>query len=230
LSPEQRELAARIFNQLVTPSDEASASTGDLARYAGASADELEPVLETLGRQRILRWSGEDGEDAYEIFHDVLADAVLAWQGRFAAERQLAQERAAGRARHRRLIAVVVISLLALAVMAAVTVYALSQRSDARSSAREARSRAYDFNALALLPSDPEQSLALGLRASALEPSSQLAEPTLRDALLAVRGLHTFPGGPVRDAEFSPDGTLRSDRGWTEARLFRAASGDSSQC
>jgi WD40 repeat protein len=230
LSPEQQELAARIFNQLVTPSGmKISHSTADLARYAGTSADELEPVLETLGRQRILRSvGGEDGEDAYEIFHDVLADAVLAWQGRFATERQLAQERAAGRARHRRLIAVVGVSLLALAVMAAVTVYALSQRSDARSSARDARSRAYAFNALALLPSDPEQSLALGLQASALEPSSQLAEPTLRDALLAVRGLHSFPGGGgrVRDAEFNPDGTLVATAGGTEGRLFRAASGD----
>jgi WD40 repeat protein len=229
LSPDQQEIAARLFNYLVTPSGmKISHSTADLARYADTSPQDLEPVLETLGRQRILRAvGGDDGEGAYEIFHDVLADAVLVWQTRFASERELELERAAGRARHRRLIAVIGVSLLALAVMVAVTAFALSQRSDARSSARDARSRADAFNALALLSSDPEKSLALGLQARVLEPSSPLVEPTLRDALLATRGLRTFPGGGgrVHDAEFSPDGSLVATAGGKEARLFHAASG-----
>ena len=184
-------------------------------------------MLETLGDQRILRAVGdEDGEGAYEIFHDVLADAVLAWQGRFTAERQLELERAAGRARHRRLVAVVGVSLFALAVMAGVTVYALSQRSDARSSARtpaRAPMRSTRSRSCRAIPSRASPSGC----GPALEPSSPLVEPTLRDALLATRGLHSFPGGGgrVHDAEFSPDGALVATAGGKEARLFHAATG-----
>ena len=218
-----------MFNQLVTPSGmKISHGTRDLAEYARTSEEELEPVLAALARERILRPVGsEDGQGSYEIFHDVLADAVLAWRSRFVAERALDREREAAKARHRRLLAVAGASVLALAVMAAVTVYALSQRSDARSSAWDARSRESAFNAVALLSSDPEQSLALGLRAARLEPSLPLAETTLRDALLAARAVRSLPGGGgrVADAEFSPDGTLVATAGGTEARLFSARTG-----
>jgi WD40 repeat protein len=229
LTPEQRALAARMFNHLVTPSGmKISQGTRDLAGYAGTSAEAIAPVLETLDRERILRSvGGEDAEDAHEIFHDVLADAVLGWRERFAAERQLERERGAAKARHRRLIAAVGVSFLALAVMAVITVYALSQRSDARSSAREAHSRESAFNALALLTSDPEQSLELGLRSARLEPSLPLVETTLRDALLAARGLRSLAGGggSVRDARFSPDGKIVATAGGREARLFSADTG-----
>ena len=45
---------------------------------------------------------GAGGPPRYEIFHDVLAPAVLAWRARHEAERALEQERAAARRRHRR--------------------------------------------------------------------------------------------------------------------------------
>ena len=55
LTPPQKELAARMFNQLVTPSGTKIAhDDADLARYAVASEAEVEPVLDSLARSRIL--------------------------------------------------------------------------------------------------------------------------------------------------------------------------------
>ena len=63
-------------------------------------------MLETLGHERILREvEGENGGGPrYEIFHDVLADAVLAWR----AERRLERERQEAERKHRRLLAIAV--------------------------------------------------------------------------------------------------------------------------
>jgi WD40 repeat protein len=229
LTLQQKVIAAEMFNHLVTSSGmKVSHSAYDLADYAQTTERELEPVLATLANERILRHvGGDDGEEAYEIFHDVLAEAVLAWRTRFAADRALERERATAKARHRRLVIIAAVSVTALGVMAAVAAYALSQRSDARSSARQAQARESAFNALALLPSDPERSLQLGLRAAQFEPTLPLAETTLRDALLSARGLRSLHGGggTVRDAEFSPDGTLVATAGGREARLFRVGTG-----
>ena len=77
----------------------------------------------------------------YEIFHDVLAAAVLAWRARHEAERALAQERAEARRRQRRLLAVAVGALTALTLVGALAAYALVQRADARDRARAAKAR-----------------------------------------------------------------------------------------
>jgi hypothetical protein len=79
LTPQQRDIASRIFNHLVTPSGTKIAHRADdLARYADVDEAELRPVLDALGADRLLR----PLDDHVEIFHDVLADAVLAWRGR----------------------------------------------------------------------------------------------------------------------------------------------------
>src|SRR5262249_22148264 len=84
LTPPQKELAARVFNHLVTPSGTKIAhGTSDLAGYVAASESELSPVLSALQRERILRPVGGVGAEAHEIFHDVLADAVLTWRTAF---------------------------------------------------------------------------------------------------------------------------------------------------
>jgi WD40 repeat protein len=134
LDPAQQALAARIFNHLVTPSGTKIAhGTGDLAGYVGAPEAELEPVLSTLARERILRpVHGPGSQPAYEIFHDVLADAVLAWRSEFEAKAAVAREREVARRRHRRLLIFVAVALVALAAMGAATLYALSQRDQAQ--------------------------------------------------------------------------------------------------
>jgi hypothetical protein len=83
LQPRERDVAARVFRFLVTPSGTKIAHcASDLADYAGVPADEVGPLLDTLGgpQARILRRTG-DGR--YEIYHDVLAAAILDyWRAR----------------------------------------------------------------------------------------------------------------------------------------------------
>ena len=138
LTVSQRDVAAALFNQLVTPSGTKIAHDAhDLAQYAGVAESEALPVLESLAASRILRTVAEDGDSAsgYEIFHDVLAGAVLAWRTEHMAARSLARERADARRRHRRLAIVAAASLVGLVAMAAVTAYALSQRNEAQQQA-----------------------------------------------------------------------------------------------
>lgn len=90
LSRDEQDLAAQMFNMLVTPSGTKISHTAeDLARYTNVSASKLDSVLEKLsaGDVRILRQvavaHGRTNEIRYEIYHDVLAQAVLSWRRRY---------------------------------------------------------------------------------------------------------------------------------------------------
>jgi WD40 repeat protein len=140
LTPHQQDLAALLFTYLVTPSGTKIAhDLPDLAEYAGVTQAEAAPVVETLSRHRILR---PDEAGRTEIFHDVLAGEVLAWRRRHAADRGIAFERERARARHRRLLAIIVAGAILLALMAGVTAYALTQRDEAQQQARRATAAA----------------------------------------------------------------------------------------
>jgi WD40 repeat protein len=83
LSPDEQEIAARVFYHLVTPSGTKIAhSAADLAIFVESDVRKVRGVLEELaaGDVRILR---PVPGDRYEIFHDVLAAAVLDWRGRY---------------------------------------------------------------------------------------------------------------------------------------------------
>ena len=102
------------MRQLVTPSGrKVSHEPSDLAEYADVDDAELRRLLERLGRERIVRGvNGMQGAPTrYEIFHDVLGPPILAWQ----AEHQLQRERIRARQQHRRLLAIIGASLVALA-------------------------------------------------------------------------------------------------------------------
>jgi hypothetical protein len=94
LSTEEQEIAADLFRYMVTPSGTKIAYTvADLEYYAGADMP-LEPILEKLaqGDVRIMRpvtTPGEPGVLRYQIYHDVLAPAVLDWRSRFENYKQL---------------------------------------------------------------------------------------------------------------------------------------------
>lgn len=94
LLPEEQETAADIFRYLVTPSGTKIAYTvADLEYYAHSSRS-LQPVLDKLsqGNVRIMRpvtSPGEPGVIRYQIYHDVLAPAVLDWRSRFESSKQL---------------------------------------------------------------------------------------------------------------------------------------------
>ncbi|HEY1565066.1 MAG TPA: hypothetical protein VGF72_10310, partial [Gaiellaceae bacterium] len=199
----EQEAAARIVRQLVTPSGrKVSHEPADLAEYAAVEPDELRRLLETLGRERIVRGvNGTHGSPTrYEIFHDVLGPPMLAWQ----AEHQLRTVRERARRQRRRLLAVVGASLAALAVVAAVAAYALVQRSDARTQSRRAHGRELAARAAAELGVNPQVSVELALRAAKLAPGQDTAD-VLRSSLGAMRetGILRLGGGIVA-ASFAP--------------------------
>jgi len=91
LDRDQREVAARVFRFLVTPSGTTTALTApDLADYGEVPLGEVEPLLERLasGDVRILRPMGAGSADSarrYEVSFDVLAAAALSWRSRYIA-------------------------------------------------------------------------------------------------------------------------------------------------
>jgi WD40 repeat protein len=142
LSPREKGAAAAMYNFLVTPSGTKIAhGVRDLAGYAAVAEGEAETVLRRLTAERIVRASSTNGPSTtrYEIFHDVLAEAVLAWRTRFEQERALEEERLRHQRRQRRLVAIGAAALLGVAIMAAVAIYALAQRSNAQHQAAVAQ-------------------------------------------------------------------------------------------
>ena len=90
LPPDEQDASARIFRYLVTPSGTKIAhAASDLAEYAQISPSFLEPILEKLSSTgvRILRPVAppldQPGLPRYEIFHDVLAGAIVDWRARY---------------------------------------------------------------------------------------------------------------------------------------------------
>ena len=94
LTPEEQETAAGIFRYMVTPSGTKIAYTVADLEYYASSTRPLQPVLAKLaqGDVRIMRpvtSPGEPGVVRYQIYHDVLAPAVLDWRARFENSKQL---------------------------------------------------------------------------------------------------------------------------------------------
>jgi WD40 repeat protein len=193
LSPREKGAAAAMYNFLVTPSGAKIAhGVRDLAGYAELEEGEAADVLQRLTAERIVRSNSENGPGTarYEIFHDVLADAVLAWRSRYSAESAVRDvER---RRRRARLVAAA--ALLGLVLVGAIAVYALIERSDARTQTRRANARQLAAAADLQLPADPLKSIALGIRAAKLDDTPE-TERVLRDALLGsyVRRVFRMP-------------------------------------
>jgi WD40 repeat protein len=200
-----QDAAERVVRQLVTPSGrKVSHEPSDLAEYADIDAVQLRRLLETLGRERIVRGvNGMQGlPTRYEIFHDVLGPPILAWR----VEHQLRRERIRARRQRRRLLAIIGASLVALAVVAAVAAYALVQRSNARTQARHARGGELAGKALADIPTNPQVSVHLALQAAELAPGRDTAN-VLRSSLAAARETRILGlGGNIVAAAFAPRG------------------------
>ncbi|HET8872681.1 MAG TPA: PQQ-binding-like beta-propeller repeat protein [Gaiellaceae bacterium] len=222
LSEEERDAAAAMYNHLVTPSGTKIAHrASDLAGYAAVEEVEAERVLDRLTSERIVR-AGEDGAAGprYEIFHDVLADAVLAWRTRHEAERRLQAERQEAARRHRRLLGVAGLTALAFGVLAAIAVYALTQRSSAQDNARQARAGDLVALAAAGLSTDPVRSLGLGIQASDLS-QSRTVEDLLRRALVGLRTSAVLDSRkPFESIAFSADGKSLVATTGGEARIY----------
>jgi WD40 repeat protein len=199
----EQDAAARVVRQLVTPSGrKVSHEPSDLAEYARVDDAELRRLLERLGRERIVRGvNGMQGAAVrYEIFHDVLGPPILAWQ----AEHQLQRERIQARRHRHRLYAIIGASLVALFIVAAVAAYALVQRSHARTQARHAHGVALVSRAQADIPTNPQVSVSLALKAVQLSPGRQTAD-LLRESLAAMheRAIVRL-GGTIIAAAYAP--------------------------
>jgi hypothetical protein len=218
LDADERDLVARLFNHLVTPSGTKIAhGVDDLARYAGEDPTRLEPVLAALDGARILRRvpGRTGGPPRYEIFHDVLAPAVVAWHAQHDAEQALAAERTAAKRRHRRIGAVATVALVLLAGTTALAVWALSQRSEARekaiaaeAGARAAKARQLEAQALVQLELDPELAVLLASRAGRIAPTAatkDVLQRALRES--RVRTVARL-GAPVSDLTALPGSLL----------------------
>ena len=236
LTQQEQDVAADIFRFLVTPSGTKIAhGAGDLAEYASVDEGEVLPVLATLGRERIVRpVDGAGGNGArYEIFHDVLGDAVLAWRR----EREVERERRAAARRQRRLFALAMGALLALAAMTAVAIYAFSQRANARDESRRAHARALQAEATQELDVDPQLSLLLALEAAKTDRGAQ-TQDLLSQAIEAsrMRGVRRVtntapipgpPSGRVRIAgRLLPRGEIKAVARSPDGKVIATGHGD----
>jgi CHASE2 domain-containing sensor protein len=132
LPDDQREAAATAFRFLVTSSGRKIAlSSEELQEFSDADSAALGPALEHLERERILRpipAPEPRGVARHELYHDVLAPAILDWRRRHReeqTERGLAQARARARrleVRNHRLAAGVIV-LTAISVALALYVW-----------------------------------------------------------------------------------------------------------
>ena len=204
LSPRQKDAAAAMYNFLVTPSGSKIAHrTRDLAGYAEIEEHEAADVLRQLAAERIVRASAENGSGTrYEIYHDVLADAVAAWRNRYRAERSVHD----AERRRRRAFGVATAALVSLVLVGAIAVYALVERGHSRSQAHRAHARELAAAATSELATNPREGVRQAVRAAQLEPGLG-EENALRDALLADTQLALFRAqGPVRQAQFDVRG------------------------
>ena len=187
LTDAEKDVAARIFNHLVTPSGTKIAhELSDLADFGGVSGGRAAAGSRVTGRAPDRAFGRGGGGVRYEIFHDVLAEPVLAWRTAHEADRELRRQKTESDRKHRRLLGVIAVGSVLLAMMAGVTVYALSQRTEAREQALEARAHQLEAESAAGLRLDPERSLLLAREAARLYPS-ETAEEALRTALIESR-------------------------------------------
>jgi WD40 repeat protein len=216
LSTREKDVAAEMYKFLITPSGTKIAhDVRDLAGYAEVDESEADTVLRHLSAERIVRSdSTNGGPSRYEIYHDVLADAVVAWRNRHDAERALHD----AERRRRRAFAVATAALIALVLVAAIAVYALAERSRSRTQAQRAHARELTAKATSELDVDPQQALRDALLAARLEPDSH-GERVLRSALNdADQRAVMSAGGPVHAATFDPSGALVAT-GSTDGRV-----------
>jgi WD40 repeat protein len=152
LSEPERETAVDVFDHLVTPSGTKIVHTvDDLADYSRRQPADVQALVDKLtsGQQRILRPvppAPGDDKPRVEIFHDVLAPAILAWRtaqsaDRLEHQRQAAEDRAnRERRRARTFRALAAVSSLMLVVAVVGAVLALVETHRAQSARRQALS------------------------------------------------------------------------------------------
>lgn len=195
LKPAAQAICAEIFDHLVTPSRTKIAQTSvDLITIANKPEAQVTPVLDRLEEGRILRRiappMSQPGVIRYEIFHDVLAPALLDWRRRYRDKSKV-----------RRLVALAVVAAAILLVLGVLTISAFQAALAARASELAA-------NAIVNLDIDPERTILLGLESLELKSTVQ-GEDALRRGLAGSLTTQRFSEHrqSIYGVAVSPDGT-----------------------
>jgi WD40 repeat protein len=213
LSPEDRDIAAAAFRYLVTRSRTKIAhSVTDLSDWTSTPEERLWRLLERLsaGDARILR---PVGQGSYELYHDVLADGLLAWRATHEAAEEKRAAEAETRRKLKRLSAVAGVLAFAVVVLLALLADAQrreanEQRAEAERLAKVAASRELVAGANSLRSSNYDLALLLAAEAWRTWPTDE-ALGALRDAVssqgipLRLRG----SAGGVESASYNADGS-----------------------
>lgn len=238
LSEEQRETAASVFRYLVTPSGmKISHTAEDLAYFVEGDSARVRDVLERLASARVVRPVpppvGSNQPPRYEIFHDVMAPAVLDWRRRYVTEREwiaseatLIREKEEVEDRHRvtsRQLRLSRILSGALALLLVVIGFLFLQVVRSRQAAEQAALLARYGETLR---TDPAASLDFAVRAwdRRKTPAAEAAVRTAMDAdteRLRVKA----DKGPLATSELSSDGRLLTAGKDGIAKLFDAGTG-----
>jgi WD40 repeat protein len=223
LQPDQQDVAARLFRDLVTPSGQKIAQLpSDLAKIEELDEPSVSEVLKTLADQRVLRGVAPppgSSESRYEIYHDKLADPILAWRAdHIQQEKARAAEQRAKKAKRKAqgygVVAGVMVGVAVVAVVFAI------QARHARQAARAQKLVAQSTSLLAVDPAD-----AVRKAAQAMETKgSDDAEEALRVAVSSspLRRVFRAPG-PIYDASYSDDGRRILAVGAHTATVFDVA-------
>jgi hypothetical protein len=245
LTEAERNTAASVLRYLVTSSGTKIAlEPAALVSWAELKEDEVQNILQRLNApdMRILRTVQVPGQPVrYEIFHDVMAQAILDWRTRYVmeqkkleTERQLAMERAKSaedleRARqHARRLRWIMVGLSVLLVgMIGLSAYALVQKR------RVIESRGRNSHSLAEvakleMDNDPQLSMSIAAEAVSVAPMPEAIE-ALQTALLRSHVRVVLTGqhkGAVRGVALSPDGKYAATAGWDKtAFVWETATG-----
>ncbi|MGE5261980.1 MAG: hypothetical protein ACM3S0_01250, partial [Acidobacteriota bacterium] len=212
-APEQ-DLCASFFDRLVTPSGTKIAQTADdLVTYSERPAERVTPVLKKLSDGRVLRAIAPPADRPqtarYEIFHDVLAPAILDWRRRFVERKRRSQL-------IRRLALIGLGAGLVILFLAGLTIQVINATNERDRAAEETRiniSRRLAAQATVLLSRQYDLALLLGIEAVRGNADSE-SGGSLLAALLDKPPLIKFLRGHtdwVQSVAFSPDGkTLAS--------------------
>jgi len=232
LSADDQEVAAAVFRFLVTPSGTKIAHRADdLAEYAGHPPEAVASVLERLasGGTRVVR---PVGDDAYEIYHDVLAAAVLDWRARYLHAQELAALDLRRRTRWRLAVAALVVAVLA-GVAAGLTVWRVeASRTDAAN--RQAESRQLELARAAQYARsvftghrDVLQSIAFSPDGRNVVSADQHGDVRVWTAADGRELARLRLGGDVQQAGFDPDGSLvLAANGKGDVAIWRWRSGE----
>ena len=198
LPVEDRRICARMFFFLVTPSGTKTPhQTADLAELSATSVEHARELLERLTKPRIV--ARLEHPERYEVYHDVLALAVLRWRIDFEKEEDRAEaerkaeeerrraEREAAAARRFRWLALALACSLVAAVVAAWSFHRQRQRAYAAGLAASSLQES--------ATGDPERGILLGLEAyDAFQPAEPAVERALYTAVQHSRVRATLTG------------------------------------